>query len=355
ILEMKYQKNQYVSKDRAQNHVDALVIAYQGVYQYAKWKFMQNNHINNEDNKVEQLQDGTVSSSQDMNFSILGLIQNHQEDSSNSKVLGNEALITLKKALEKLEEPCEFALGPFLELQFEMNGLEDTLNTMNWYRNKFADHLPGKKLLYYVLSENLGAENSLQMEMLKEICTMCDQDPLVLIYVDKLIQEANADETLSQFRERENDDPDSGLEDSLDNSAGESEEDENQNQTFRSFSSVGLIDSEYVCSLLPEGYIEILVMCVRLLTRFLEYPQFRDHLPAWQRLTLILKRLHHAWLRCWYCLKCEHSKKKLRVIRRKLNCLWKFIIWKQPANDMPLEEAQVLMNKAYAAHVFCFS
>nr|XP_053654634.1 uncharacterized protein LOC128703813 [Cherax quadricarinatus] len=269
--------------DPDQKRLKALSEGYYGQVLYYRWK---NGQFRSDAASVVTLQDNEVSSSQtsDKDGQItLGNFGNETSSAGNaSHILAKQSYTKMRNALVNLKEPCEWLMESFLDLEYDLYGIERALKTLKGHLLKNSGQLPALRLSYYFfINKDPGDIESL-MTVLQKISEMCPDDPLVLEYVDYILKFSDKD-TVGQSSlpgDIVNEDSDSGLD--------EFEKVETESSSY---------DATRPCLLKSRENVNALSKCLKLLTLMLEYKEFVWDLQPWQRLTNVLRRFHLAWLR----------------------------------------------------------
>ncbi|KAK8745190.1 hypothetical protein OTU49_000505, partial [Cherax quadricarinatus] len=203
-----------------------------------------------------------------------------------SHILAKQSYTKMRNALVNLKEPCEWLMESFLDLEYDLYGIERALKTLKGHLLKNSGQLPALRLSYYFfINKDPGDIESL-MTVLQKISEMCPDDPLVLEYVDYILKFSDKD-TVGQSSlpgDIVNEDSDSGLD--------EFEKVETESSSY---------DATRPCLLKSRENVNALSKCLKLLTLMLEYKEFVWDLQPWQRLTNVLRRFHLAWLRSGLC------------------------------------------------------
>ncbi|XP_069193264.1 uncharacterized protein [Procambarus clarkii] len=304
---------------------------------YQRWKNCQA-----EENHLVKLQDDRVSSSQSPDKECPptpGNLEGQElAPGTNCKVLAKQAHSTIQKAVSDLNEPCEWLMEQYLDLECELYGTETAVNKLEAYVEKNTDHLPAHRFSYHFYKNKVPNSNKNQIKALQKISKMCSDDPLVLEYVDLILKRAEHD-IFVPYGQQEDADSDSGL-------------DAWENVETR---PIAKKENTPPCFLKSNENVNALKSCLHLLTTMLEYKELIWNLQPWQRLTTILRRFYVAWLRCWSCSLCKKSRTLVDAVGQRMTALWRHYVWTSPPALIPLEKAQVLFHHAYAAYIFCYS
>ncbi|KAK8381600.1 hypothetical protein O3P69_018588 [Scylla paramamosain] len=242
----------------------------------------------------------------------------------------------LKKALSGLIEPCDWFMLQFLELEKELYGQESAISVLERYKSDPC-RAPAHHLAYHFYKNLVPGSVMEQLVELECISRACPDDPLVLeevnLYLHSLEHGGLAlDRAMMWMRSAESD-------------SGQESSDE--------CPSPGPTDA--FCTLKTTGKVEVLMRCLMLLVAMLDYPAHTWDLQPWQKLTQVLTKFYQAWVRCWSCLACRNTRKRIHRLAMTVVPLWKHFVWKEPPANLPLEQARVLFHHVFVAFIFNYN
>ncbi|XP_076055972.1 uncharacterized protein LOC143034018 [Oratosquilla oratoria] len=315
-----------------QEHWQTLVWSYKGLLLYAKWKSMKKEKKDgHKDMNIFGTDSQITANSQILSqMSAISVTQS-------SSALAQEAYAALHKAVEK-SLPCEWLLSPYLELKRDIEGENSVLMFLQNYVSEYNDHLPAYLFAYHFMKKNIAMSEEVQRIALQGISRMNPANPLVLTYVEDLLKLVNHNEieqTNIEITE------DSGLEDEDVDNASSGQENSTKERSHNPN-----------CFLRREKVVGILISCIRKIKTLIEHKQWHWNPEPWRLLTHIFRKIHMAWICCWYCPSCIFIRKKISYLSRSVLKLWKVTFWTNLPDILTKSGAEVLMHSAYASYMF---
>ncbi|XP_050710428.1 uncharacterized protein LOC126995172 [Eriocheir sinensis] len=250
--------------------------------------------------------------------------------------IARKAHSILKKALSNLDEPCEWFMMQYLELEAHLNGQEAAVSALEKYK---ADprRAPAHHLAHCFYKTFTPASTERQLVELEAICKKSPDDPLVVelvnLYLAGMDHGGPALERAMVFGS--GGDSDSGLEDSD--------------------TPLSAAPSVVTCSLKSRGHVEALYRCLVLLVGLLDFEGHRWDLAPWQKLTEVLAKFYQAWVRCYTCLSCHNTRRRLHRLAETVVPLWRHSVWRPPPplpRTLTQAQAQVIVHHVFAAFIF---
>ncbi|KAK7068058.1 hypothetical protein SK128_022622 [Halocaridina rubra] len=92
-----------------------------------------------------------------------------------------------RKAIQHLNEPCEWIMGPFLEALSKVHGSQAAIDELTTYLSQYPSHLPARYLAYNFFKHEIPQSEDSQIEELEKIAEISPDDHLVFTLVKMLI------------------------------------------------------------------------------------------------------------------------------------------------------------------------
>ncbi|XP_063845531.1 uncharacterized protein LOC135091650 isoform X2 [Scylla paramamosain] len=301
----------------------ALSDGYIGLVHYHRWKSSLLNAM-------------SFSQALDDDSCLVSICESQGTANTSKNEIARTAHWFLKKALSGLIEPCDWFMLQFLELEKELYGQESAISVLERYKSDPC-RAPAHHLAYHFYKNLVPGSVMEQLVELECISRACPDDPLVLeevnLYLHSLEHGGLAlDRAMMWMRSAESD-------------SGQESSDE--------CPSPGPTDA--FCTLKTTGKVEVLMRCLMLLVAMLDYPAHTWDLQPWQKLTQVLTKFYQAWVRCWFCLACRNTRKRIHRLAMTVVPLWKHFVWKEPPANLPLEQARVLFHHVFVAFIFNYN
>ncbi|XP_068249226.1 titin homolog isoform X2 [Palaemon carinicauda] len=219
----------------------------------------------------------------------------HDEKMERKEEARKKALMGIKSAVEKFslalgmfEEPCEWLMEPYLHALQLARGTKAALDKLEEYVENNSSHLPAHRLAYQFLKSCPDTEE-LQQKKLEEIVKLCPDDPLVITYVEDLLEK----------------------------------------------------DSD----------VETLIKVINLLMDMIEFREWRWNVEPWKTLCYAIRNIH-AQLKCGPSQESAKIMDELRNIVKERTPLWKAYVWNVPTfSRISFDQAEILFYSTYVAFV----